>query len=136
MAEAIFFHLADQAGVLDQFEIDSAGTGGWHQGELPDHRTAKVLKSKGIPLNSRARKVVPQDFETFDLLLPMDRTNLRDLISFGAPEASTRLMLTYSSQASVVDVPDPYYGDLSDFEHVYDLLVPACEGLLNNFAKI
>src|SRR5690349_17206491 len=79
-AEGTFLHLVEQAGLGDRFVIDSAGTGDWHVGDRPDHRTLAEAKRRGVRLPSLARQVVAGDFSRFDLLLAMDRRNRADLL--------------------------------------------------------
>lgn len=137
LAEGIFLHLANQRGVADRFIVDSCGIGGWHAGEKPDSRMRHVAKQHGIHLPSIARQVDPNtDFETFDLLLAMDRSNRNDLLELGAPRSNIHLMRSFDPACvdlpeSQLDVPDPYYGGKDGFEHVYHLLTNACTGLLN-----
>ena len=80
LAEGIFRRLADEAGRGGEFEIDSAGTGGWHQGERPDRRSVAVAAGHGIDISGqRARRIEPADFSRFDLILAMDQDNLKNL---------------------------------------------------------
>jgi protein-tyrosine phosphatase len=130
MAEAIFAHLAAQAGRAHEFHIESAGTGGWHTGEKPDVRTIRVLEERGIAWRSTARQISRHDFERFHHLVAMDSANLDDLLNVGAPPERVSLMLSWNPSSPVTEVPDPYYGSLADFESVFDLLEPACRELL------
>lgn len=134
MAEAIFAHLVEQAGLYAEFEIDSAGTSNYHPGKLPDQRTTQILKQHGIQRVHHARQVTPQDFETFDYILAMDQQNWIDLQHVQArarhPKARLERMNAFDHQASGVDVPDPYYDGLPEFEAVYQMLLPACQNLL------
>ena len=138
LAEGIFAHLAEQRGVRHHFTIDSCGTGGWHAGELPDPRARQIATRYGVKLNHRARQIVPADFRSFDLLLAMDRANLRALQNAGAPPTLARLMREFdpSLPAGVLsgdppEVPDPYYGGDDGFERVFQMLHGACTGLLD-----
>ncbi|MCL4742462.1 MAG: low molecular weight phosphotyrosine protein phosphatase [Phycisphaerales bacterium] len=141
LAEGIFLHLADARGVRDRFEADSCGTGAWHVGERPDARAAAVARQNGVKLVSIARQLDPRrDFERFDLLLPMDRTNRDDLLDAGAPESRVRLMRSFDPTLAgagerELDVPDPYYGGPDGFQHVFDMLVRSCTGLLDRMAR-
>lgn len=119
-----------------RWEIDSAGTGGWHIGELPDKRMRIHARQRGLELTHRCRKVTASDFDDFDLIIPMDadnETNLRRL----APtlEASRKIvpMATFFSPGARYDyVPDPYYEGSEGFELVLDLLTDACNNLYNS----
>ena len=118
-------------------KVDSAGTHGYHIGEPPDPRSREAALKRGIDLSGlRARKVVPEDFERFDLLLAMDHVNLALLKRSARPEhhAKLGLFMSYASRFDTDDVPDPYYGDQSDFEHVFSLLDDACQRILKKFA--
>ena len=112
-------------------EIDSAGTADYHVGDPPDPRTQRAALRRGIDLRGlRARRVVPGDFSKFDLILAMDRQNLRDLAALrpAAATAQLRLFMEYAPD-SCLEVPDPYYGDEDAFEHVLDLTTLAARGL-------
>lgn len=119
-----------------RWEIDSAGTGGWHVGELPDKRMRIHARQRGLELTHRCRKVTASDFDDFDLIIPMDadnETNLRRL----APtlEASRKIvpMAAFFSPGTRYDyVPDPYYEGSEGFELVLDLLTDACNNLYNS----
>ncbi|KAA0216266.1 MAG: low molecular weight phosphotyrosine protein phosphatase [Leptolyngbya sp. PLA3] len=144
MAEGIFIHMARQRGVLDQFEVDSCGLGGWHVGSRADPRALATAASNGVDLPSCARKFDPAtDPHRFDLLLAMDASNARGLIDRGTPPEKVRLMRSFDPMLrdavdehgqpkgnADIDVPDPYYGADGGFELVYAMLVRACEGLL------
>lgn len=114
---------------------DSAGTAGYHIGARPDPRTLNHAERRGFDLPSRARKFnVDKDFAEFDLILAMDRANLRDLKNLcrGMPEyvAKVKLLCDYRQKLNYEEVPDPYYGEAADFELVLDIVEDACEGLL------
>jgi len=139
MAEAIFAHQVQQAGLSQQLQADSAGTANYHTGGRPDHRTLKILARHGIQTAHRARQVSRSDFQTFDYILAMDHHNLENLQRMQAslaqrPEgvkARLELMGAYELEQPVLrEVPDPYYGELDDFEQVYQMLAPACARLL------
>lgn len=130
LAEAIFLHKARQRGVLDRFRVDSAGLGGWHEGERADPRSIAVGAARGVEVLSIARKIRPEsDFRAFDWLIAMDRANVEGLVRAGAAGERVRLMLSFAP-SPVPEVPDPYTGTPRDFEQVFDLLEPACVGLL------
>ena len=127
--------LLREEGLEDAVEVDSAGTGAWHVGSAPDDRATAVARRRGIALAGAARKVTPEDFERFDLMLAMDRENLAALRAL-APEAQARdrvrLLREFDPAAGGdLDVPDPYYGGARGFEHVLDLVEAACRGLLD-----
>ena len=134
LAEGVFRHLVDDAGMSSKFEIDSAGTGSWHVGEPPDARAAMVAREHGVELDSRARQVSDQDLRDFDYVIAMDRENLRSLERMAAttPDASAEigLLRAYDPDPEGDEVPDPYYGGVSGFENVYDIVERSCEALL------
>ncbi len=130
-------HLVAERGLQDVITIDSAGTGGWHVGDPPDARSTAVAAARGILLEGAARQVRPADFHDFDLLLCADASNARDLRRL-APDAEAaakvRLLREFdpaSAGSGDLDVPDPYYGGPSGFDHVLDLVEAACAGLLD-----
>jgi protein-tyrosine phosphatase len=134
LAEALFYQQAVQAGVVDQFEADSAGTGDWHVGEAPDARMRRVAARHGLIYDHRARQFKPQDLDRFDLILAMDRDNRDDLLALArTPEQRNkiRLLREFDPQGGAqASVPDPYYGGLDGFEEVYLILKRSVEGLL------
>jgi protein-tyrosine phosphatase len=134
LAEGIYRHL--MSGASEKPVIASAGIGGWHVGNPPDRRSIKVAASHGIDISSqRARQVQPSDFDDFDLVLAMDRSNLARLKALQPATASAKLHL-FSAMAFEIeqDVPDPYYGDLTDFEAVYSMLFSGCSAVVSKFA--
>lgn len=133
MAEGVFRRVAEDAGKLHLFEIDSAGMGDWHKGEAPDHRAQKAALGRGVDISGQAaRKVELEDFEDFDLVLAMDGSNIEDLhdIAPHAARAKIRRFLDYAPQVGTQDVPDPYYGGTEGFDHALDLIEAAAHGLL------
>ena len=134
-AEGVFLHLAKTGGVGHLFEVDSAGTGGWHAGNPADHRSAAEGRRRGFHLPSRARKVAASDMEDFDLIICMDIENHADLMDMGFPEKKLRMLLEWHPQNTGEDVPDPYYGGADGFVHMYDLIVVACDRLLEDLVK-
>lgn len=132
-AEGAFRKLVSEAGLDHAFEIDSAGTLGYHAGEPPDRRSQKAALARGIDLSGlRARRVAAADFERFDLVLAMDRSNLDDLERACPPKHrhKLKLFLSYAPDCGVLEVPDPYYGGADGFERVLDLTEAASRGLL------
>jgi len=131
-AEAIFKDRVAKAGRAGQFVIDSAGTIGYHQGSRADPRMRETAARRGYNLESRARQVRPEDFQKFDHIIAMDEANLADLESLRARasgKACLALMCQYCRHHGEREVPDPYYGGASGFDHVLDLLEDACDGL-------
>lgn len=133
-AEGVMKAKVHAAKLDDQFYIDSAGIGDWHVGQLPDSRMRERGARRGYRFDSRARQIRQSDFADFDLLLVMDRENYRIITSKAPDEESrkkVRMLTDYLQEHKNTDiVPDPYYGDLSDFDYALDLIEDACEGLL------
>lgn len=132
-AEGIFRQLLQQERLEDRFEVDSAGTHGYHVGEPPDSRTQRAAASRGYDLSQmRARKVAPQDLEYFDLILAMDKSNLDNLRRMCGPEKHHKLHLfmDFASNYDDDEVPDPYYGLGHGFDLVIDMVEDAAQGLL------
>lgn len=132
-AEGVFLKLVGEAGLSDRIVVDSAGTHGYHIGEPPDRRAQAAAARRGYDLSRlRARKFEPEDFQRFDLVLPMDRENHAILSRLAQPSAGHRLrmMMEYASRFQEVEVPDPYYGGSDGFERVLDMIEDAAQGLL------
>lgn len=113
---------------------DSAGTGSWHTGEAPDPRAIETGARRGYDLAGlRARAVEPEDFRRFDHLIALDSghyRHLRNLQPRGTGGRVSRLM-DWQAGAGTADVPDPYYGDISDFEQVLDLVESGVDALIS-----
>lgn len=112
------------------FHVDSAGTADYHIGKPPDYRSIKVAKNNGLDISTqRARQFKVSDFDTFDYIYPMDRSNYENIISLARTSADVekvKLFLEHNRAIENKNVPDPYYGELSDFEHVYQLIDETC----------
>jgi protein-tyrosine phosphatase len=138
-AEAVLRHKLLERGLHERVEVDSAGTHGWHEGAPPDHRSQARARLRGYDLSAiRSRPVVRDDFERFDLVLAMDGDNLTWLEEACPGEHQGKLarLLEFSPQApATLDVPDPYYGSGSDFDHVLDLVEQACDGLVQKLGS-
>lgn len=131
-------HLVEQAGLSNSIICDSAGTGGYHIGSPPDRRMGAAASLRGITLKGQARQFHKSDFENFDLILAMDRENYQDIRSLdptGKYRDKVRLMCDFASHHGEKEVPDPYYGGTEGFNQVIDLLLDACEGLLQHVVK-
>ncbi len=135
LAEGVFRAAVARRGVEASFEIDSCGTGGWHVGESPDRRSVAVARRHGVDISQqRARQLQASDFDDFDWLVAMDRSNERTILQRQKAGARARVVrvLDLDPGAAVPDVPDPYYGGPGGFDDVYDLLESACEHLLEH----
>ncbi|WP_435854115.1 low molecular weight protein-tyrosine-phosphatase [Streptomyces subrutilus] len=136
MAESVFRARVTEAGLDGLVGVDSAGTGGWHEGDGADPRTVAVLESAGYAQNHRARQFRSSWFARLDLVIALDAGHLRDLRDLApTPQdaAKIRLLRSYdpSAAASDTDVPDPYYGSLDGFEECLELVEAASPGLLD-----
>lgn len=132
-AENIMNHLVEQQGLSAQVSCDSAGTASYHVGSEPDRRMNAAAQKQGITLVGSARQFTVDDFEDFDLILAMDRSNYRDILSL-APDnryaEKVKMMCDFCQSHEDKEVPDPYYGGESGFDYVISLLTDACENLL------
>ena len=143
-AEGVLKHLLATVSPPLPIEVDSAGTESYHIGAPPDVRSQRAALRRGIRIaDLRARRVELDDFAQFDLILATDRSNLRDLEALRPADsrAEVRLFLEYAGgnhdgggRASL-DVPDPYLGDESGFEHVLDLVTEASRKLLEKLQQ-
>ncbi len=137
-AEGVFRHLLEQEAPELRIVVDSAGTADYHVGDPPDSRSQRAALRRGIDLSGlRARQVEPEDFAHFDLILAMDRHNLRRLEAMIPEHARARLQLflEYAPESGMLEVPDPYYRDAGGFEEVLDLTTAASRGLLCSLQK-
>lgn len=127
-------HLLQGAGLADVVEVDSAGTAGYHAGEPPDARARAAGRRLGVEVGGRARQFKRADFQRFDYVLAMDRSNFDDLAELaGDAESQKRLHLLRSfdpSSPAGASVPDPYYGEDEDFDDVVRICLAACTPLL------
>ncbi|MGO4438046.1 low molecular weight protein-tyrosine-phosphatase [Rhizobium sp. RAF56] len=137
LAEGILKDIAEKAGRLDEFDVDSAGTGGWHQGSPPDRRSVAVATRHGIDISGqRARRVTDRDFASFDLILAMDKDNPEYLRSRSPASSLGKIHLFDAyTRSGTRDVPDPYYGGSEGFESVYAMLFAGCSVLVAGSGK-
>src|SRR5258708_39423554 len=105
MAEAVFAHLVEEAGLSDRISADSAGTGHWHLGERPHNGTRRVLEKNSIAYDHRARLLEEEDVNRFDYIIAMDRHNLRDIKALRGGRARIGLLMDYAPQLAVAEVP-------------------------------
>lgn len=132
-AEGIFKAIVQEHGSSDLFIIDSAGLGGWHEGELADPRMRRAASEAGYNLTHRARQVSSNDFSHFDLIIGMDRQNIQALSHLASTDQERRKILPMTDflqrHHGHTAIEDPYYGTEADFRHVVSLLEDACQGL-------
>ena len=136
-AEGIFKQKIKDRDLENLFVVDSAGTGGWHVGNLADRRMREAALSRGIELTSRSRKIDDNDLYEFDHILVMDKDNLNAVKSLIKDHtypinSKIKLILSYSKKSQLDEVPDPYYGGQNGFEKVLDLLNDAIDELIDS----
>ena len=136
-AEGIFMQKIKDRDLENLFVVDSAGTGGWHVGNLADRRMREAALSRGIELTSRSRKIDDNDLYEFDHILVMDKDNLNAVKSLIKDNiypinSKIKLILSYSKKSQLDEVPDPYYGGQNGFERVLDLLDEAIDELIDS----
>ena len=133
LAEGILKHKAQKLGL--NWQVDSAGTGDWHIGELPDHRSIAIAKKYSIDLtDQRARLFKRPDLDVFDLVLVMDKSNYQDILQFAKTDAQrqkVQLIMNFARPNSNEIVPDPYLDNL--FELVFQLLDEACDAVIGEY---
>ncbi|MFD1198283.1 low molecular weight protein-tyrosine-phosphatase [Brucella gallinifaecis] len=120
---------------IDHVLIDSAGTNGYHTGEEPDERSIRVAARYGLDISSQAcRQLIASDFTRFDLILGMDRYNMRMISQRKPANATARIgLFTEIAQGTAVEIPDPYYGKIGDFEQVYRMVLASAKALADQF---
>ncbi len=135
MAEAVFRQLVREAGLEKQIRIDSAGIGGWHEGEPPHRGTRKILDTYGISHEGiRARQISREDLDRFDIIVAMDNSNMAALRRMAEKTSADLFLLTdFIPDTDRSDVPDPYY--TGNFEEVYELVEAGCRGLLQKIRE-
>lgn len=124
----------EEAGQQARWEIDSAGTGGWHVGDLPDKRMRVHARQRGYELTHVCRQVRESDFDNFDLIVGMDDNNVANLKRLAPTvEAQAKIvpMAAFVGDSRVYAIPDPYYEGSEGFELVLDLLERGCENFLD-----
>ena len=132
-AHGVMQQLIARAGLQDLVSVDSCGTHGYHVGEPPDQRSQQHALRRGYDLSDqRARQLAAADFESSDLILAMDAQNMAILRERcpAAQQHKLHLLTDYCQRMRASAVPDPYYGGISGFEKVLDLVEDACEGVL------
>ncbi|KAG7508974.1 low molecular weight phosphotyrosine protein phosphatase isoform X1 [Solea senegalensis] len=133
IAEAVFKKMATDAGVVHEWIIDSAATSTYELGNPPDYRGQACMEKHNVPMRHIARQVTKNDFTSFEYILCMDDSNLRDLKSKASAvknsSAKIELLGLYDPQNQRI-IEDPYYGSASDFEKVYEQCVRCCSAFL------
>jgi protein-tyrosine phosphatase len=133
-AEGIMRTLVSQQGLDDHIEVESAGTGTWHLGELADGRARATAKARGVTLDRRAQQFTQDSFDRFDYVLVMDediQKTIRRLSPAAADHEKVHVLRAFDPESPKgARVPDPYYGGQDGFDEVFDICDAACRGLL------
>lgn len=129
LAEGVFIQKSAELGLFAK--TDSCGTSNWHQGEAPDQRAIRAAKENHFDIGYlRARQLLASDFDQFDYIFAMDHSNYTDIVKLAKTDEhrnKVHLYLEFAGIAEPLDVPDPYYGDYTDFLEVCRLLDQATE---------
>ena len=139
LAEGVFRHQAREAGLLDQFEIASSGTGGWHVGNKPDRRMNAVAVKNGVSMEGQhAQQFEYSDLEYYDLILAMDKNNMAHIKSMdggGRHTDKIKLFRSFDPEPGTMEVPDPYYGGPRGFDDVYEMVDRTSKELLDHLTS-
>jgi len=139
IAEVVLSAKIAAAGLADDVVVSSSGTGGWHLGDPIDRRAAEVLTAHGFdPTHHRARQFAVTWFDRYDIVLAMDRSNLSELERLSRNEADldkVRMFRSFDPVATDdLDVPDPWYGGIADFEHVLVIVERTAQALVEELS--
>lgn len=131
LAEGVFRAAVESRGIAAGFAIDSAGTSGYHAGEPPDPGSVRIARRHGLDISGqRSRRLTDHDFDTFDFIIPMDRSN-QSRLSDRLPAERIPLVREFDPEAlGSFDVPDPWGGGANGFSDVYDMLERSMDGLI------
>ncbi|HEX6946758.1 MAG TPA: low molecular weight protein-tyrosine-phosphatase [Acidimicrobiia bacterium] len=136
-AEAAVRAEAEAAGI--DIEVDSAGTGSWNLGEPPFHQMVEVGRRHGLEITGKARRFGPSDFDRFDVILVMDRSNLRDVLAM-APSlearAKVRLFRTYDPNSEEDEIPDPFGGPPEGYETAFEMIQASARGFIESLTSL
>ena len=136
-AEAAVRAKAEEAGIA--LTVDSAGTGSWHIGDPPHHQMVAAGRRHGLEVAGKARRFGESDFDRHDVILVMDRSNLRDVFELAPSleaKAKVRLFRTYDPASEEDEVPDPYGGPDSGYDHTVEIVSRAAQGFVDSLASI
>lgn len=128
MAEAVFAHLVREAGLENHIEADSAGTGNWHIDSAAHPATLGILEENGIGYCGVGRQISPDDLQNFDFVITMDNENFSSVLRLGKGRAQVVLLLEFTPNIGVREVPDPYF--IGGFDVVFFLVNEGCKALL------
>ncbi|CAN5668132.1 low molecular weight protein-tyrosine-phosphatase [soil metagenome] len=135
LAEAIFREETRRRGVEQRFEIDSAGTSGYHAGCAPDRRSVETAQGRGVTISGTSRQITEEDLHRFDLVIAMDADNYGEIDQLKAAAdgvARIHRLREWDSAGDSPDVPDPYYGGPGGFGRVHEIVERCCVALLDD----
>ncbi len=142
LAEGIFSSLVKERKLENHFKIDSCGTAAYHLGLSPHPITRRVAEQRGIILDSKARQFQTNDFNDFDYILAMDRSNYKDLLGLSSCESEKEKVILFrkfdpnlKEGGVILDVPDPFYGGDQGFEKVHEIVMQANTILLEELIQ-
>ena len=137
MAEAVFSHKVKEEGLNSEIEVDSCGTAAYHIGQDPDPRTVAIVTDNNIPINHTVRQLRLEDFNRFDYILAMDRSNLSEIYYVKPDDSLAEIMLIRDFDPTPGDgqVPDPYYGGNDGFQNVFEMLDRSSNALLKHIKR-
>lgn len=132
LAEAIFWHKVKARGLTSAYYAESCGTANYHIGCQPDPRTIRNALKNGVAIDHACRQLSADDFEKFDEVFVMDRSNYNNALRLaGSHKSKLKMMRSFDPQGKDEEVPDPYYGDEKDFQNVFDILERTIEAYLS-----
>ncbi|HMJ71272.1 MAG TPA: low molecular weight protein-tyrosine-phosphatase [Cyclobacteriaceae bacterium] len=135
LAEAIFIHKVKAKNLTHLYYTESCGTANYHIGDRPDHRTIRNAEKNGVLIDHLGRQLCEADFEKFDEIFVMDRSNFNNAARVaGVHKSKLKLMRSFDPHGIDEEVPDPYYGEEKDFQNVFDILDRSIEAYLNKKA--
>ena len=137
LAEAIFKHKVASRKLEDFFDIDSCGTSNYHIGDIPDPRTFAIAGKHGVKVDHIVRQLTTEDLETCDYILAMDKNNFQNILRLSndvSHKEKVFMMRDFDSIGKGKEVPDPYWGNESEFQEVYDILDRSLDGFLDQWA--
>lgn len=134
LAEALFRAHVREAGLEDDFDVESSGTGQWHVGEPADARMRQTAAENGLDLAAhRAQQFVEDHLDEYDHIFVMDKNNLHDVLYLDTEDRfgnKVRLFREFDPEPEDYQVPDPYYGGDGGFQHVYEIVDRTVASLL------
>lgn len=136
MAEAIFREKVKKRNFESFFEIGSCGTANYHVGNNADPRTISTASKNGISMSHCVRQLTDEDLDYYDYILPMDHSNYENILRLSAThKAKVFLIREFDPQGKGKEVPDPYYGNATHFQEVYEILDRATGGLMEEIVE-